>query len=282
MREWKALVLTFREPNYGLRVSPDLMRELLLMEDKNDAAKVIERYRQESRELLKDADFVFQAHVISYFVKDEPKMGPEHMVPLIETNIDWNTGEKKGSKFLSCMLRYETDTLMHGYAINIANLALNPKPEYEPVTFLMRPDRERGGHMETVGVLSRVHWLWFYVPVDEIKRNEDGKLMITAVEDSRSMINGHMNLPVPKDPQKTYSTALRSNPKLHGVEHIINEAAQGSYLVMSLMQAEEFFMRGERFSIPVQYVMEKSDAHGDPLSRVLREKVMISKTKQNA
>ncbi len=260
MREWKALVLTLDEQNFGLRISPDLARMLILEKSPEEAMR---KYKEMVVEAVGAAGYSFKADVISYFQKSVPKKGPEHAVPILESDIEWDTGRVSGI-YLFIMSRYEIDTYVKGQVVNIANLALSPNPEYEPVGFRLRYDAD--GTLRVIAGLSRSHWIPYQVPVELIEKTYDGLLKVTARPDTESVVYGHAAVFVTKNPGVAYSTILKLSPELHRLVHVQQEA----YLWILMTGARDYYRHGEVYDTPMAFVMEKTDLRSDPFSKPLR------------
>ncbi len=268
-REWKALALSLDEPNDGLRISPDLARALLVEKDPEEAVR---KYKKEAEELYRIANYSFKADVISYFKDGKPKRGPEHKVLLVESEIEWSTGEVKG-KYLFVMMRYEIDTEIRGYGANLINFALNPHPEYEPFGSSFRKEgneriepKDGTGQLQVVDDLSRVHWIPYRIPDGQVARTRDGKRKVTAMADTENVVRGHGNAFVPKDAEEAHAEALKRNPKLVEPEGM----AQGAFLFIGMGQAAEDYRKGESYDALETRIVMLETAKNDPLSRALR------------
>ncbi|MDE1874202.1 MAG: hypothetical protein KGI04_03740 [Candidatus Micrarchaeota archaeon] len=249
-REWKALVLTLDEANPGLRIGPDLARALLLGRDPDEAVR---QYKKETADAAKTANYIFKANVVSYFIDGVPKKGPEYFTPLLESEIDWDTGEVKG-KYLFVMLKYNVDTCVNGKFIRVANMTLNPNPEHEGFGFWMRYDDK--GVLKVVADASRLHWERYWIPDEQLKKTGRGERMVTAIADSDTVVLGHGNTFVTKSPLLAYFTVYKLNKDLHA------DIFRDGDLAMLLGGAEKWYNEGARYDIPEQVAMDatKNDA----------------------
>jgi hypothetical protein len=265
---WKVLTLTLAEPNPGLRLAPDLARALVL-EGSPDYA--VRKYKEEARRLGRKARISYRARSISYFRKDcTPKEGPEHFVPIVESEIDWRTGTVKG-KYLFYMLRYEKDTCINGKAGAVANrvLQLNPTPEYEGIGFRFALGEE--DRLTLAEIELRAHWVAIRVPAEMAERTSDGRIKVTAVPDSKRAIKGHMILVVLKDPEVCLSTIKSLNPQFELVAELRHPENAGSevYFFEELLKARYYYDYGHRYAVRGKLVMEESGPKTDPCSKSL-------------
>jgi hypothetical protein len=275
---WKVLTLTLAEPNPGLRLAPDLARALVL-EGSPDYA--VRKYREEVRRLSRKARISYRAHSISYFCKDgTPKEGPEHFVPVVESEIDWRTGAVKG-KYLFCMLRYEKDTCINGKTGAAANLMLrlNPTPEYEGIGFRFAVGEE--DELTLTEIELRAHWVAIRVPAEMAERTSDGRIKVTAVPDTKRMIKGHMVLVVLKDPEVGMNTIKMLNPQLELAAALRRPANAGSdiYFFEELPKAHYYYKYGHRYPVKGRLVMEESGPRTDPCSAPLIPRLSAANTK---
>ncbi len=262
-REWSALALTLDEAHPGLRIAPDLVRLLLVSENPEAAVR---KYKKEAEAAMDAAPFSFRASVVSSIEHGVARKGPEHIVPFVESEIDWGTGKIK-AKYLFLMARYETDTKVNGPVINVANLALNPVPEYEPLGAKLKV--EKLGRLRLVAALSRIHWIPYIVPVELIETTHSGKLKVTAMPDTNSVIYGHGFVFVTAHPESTYTTILELNPELHRWIH----ASQEAFLAIEMQQAPGWYKEGDRHDkMEIKMVLRKTPNMNEVLAKNLRLK----------
>ncbi len=260
-REWEALATSMKYPTPGLRISPDLMRSLILEDTPYWA---IDNYKKETASFTKDASaYVFKANVISYFKDGVPKKGPEHVVPFLESEIDWSSGAVI-SKFMFYMHRYNIDTEIGDVKVPVENLVVNPNPEYEP--FGIRMVKGGDGKWTATELHSRTHWICWWGTPENFERTEDGKIKVTAVEDSDVLVLGHGTLFVPKNSDRAYDAVEASCPDLKELEHIEYRVVLGA----EFREAREYFERGTDYSVPVQYFMLSTNPKGDPFLKPIR------------
>ncbi|MDE1855121.1 MAG: hypothetical protein KGH57_02255 [Candidatus Micrarchaeota archaeon] len=262
-KEWEALVLTLDQPRPGLRVAPDLARLLLTEENADDAMK---KYRKEAEKAVKAAQFSFKAKAISSIENGKERKGPEHFVPFVESDIDWETGSMRG-KYLFMMARYETDTQVNGKVLDFANLVLRPGPEYEPLGAKLRQDMV--GRLKLVAGLSRVHWIPYILPIELIETTHDGRLKVTCMPDTSTVIYGHGFVFVTSHPASAYETMLKLNPELHKLTHL----GQGEYLRIEMQQAGAWYKEGDKHErVPKTMVLQKVPNGNDALAGNLRQR----------
>ena len=259
-REWVALALTYREPNPGLRLAPDLARALILSDSPR---KAIEEYKNDVKLLQEAWPFDFKAKVISYFRDGKPKWGPEYITPLIESDIEWKSGEVRG-RYIFYMLRYEIDTDVAEIKDLPEGFILNPHPEHEPFGAMIVTDSR--GRMRAKHLYARTHWRVWHGPAEDFEETEDGKTKVTAVADSELLVLGHASLFVPKDAEKAYRDIEKMSPQLKELDNI----GYRFVLEVELPEAKKYYEEGERYDIPVRYVMEKTDPKSDALLKPLR------------
>jgi hypothetical protein len=246
-KEWKAVVLSLKEPNSGLRIAPDLARMLIL--DKNPE-KAVEDYKQKVKEISAVAKFSFKATVISCYYKDSPlKMGPDYLVPILESDIDFETGKANGW-YIIYMLRYGCDTcFVRGMGSDYFNRILekvgvvSPHPEFEPIGF--KVNREK----EVTAIIFRPHWVAVEVPGGVVAKTKRGKFKITAPKDGDvlggSAAWGHSNYPVIEsmNPTEVYDIIRKENSSL--------QKAGGAQvaLLSGLIGARENYNEGQEYDM---------------------------------
>ncbi len=287
-RLWTVLTLTLEEGNGGLRIAPDLARALITSQSPDYAVK---KYREEAKMLGRMARISFRADVTSYWREDgSAKKGPEHFVPLVESEIDWKTGIVRG-KYLFYMLRYEVDTTFNVFGGVLVNtmFRLRPTPEYEGVGFRFAVDGNERLVLEEADL--RAHFGAYRVPIEMAERTRERRIKVTAVPDNGHYTNGHANFLVLKDDPETLAKVVARYPQLankdikHALDVIIElnpqidflkhlnpkQAFQELELVMwgSPKRVKEFYERGERYDVRAKLVMdvcgERSRPCSDPL-----------------
>ena len=259
-REWAALALTLQEPNVGLRVSPNLVRSLILSEN---IKETLSDYKADLEMLREAWPFDFKAKVISYFKDGKPKWGPEHMVPIMDSDIDWKSGKERGW-FVFYMLRYEIDTDVAEIKDLPEGFLPNPNPEYEPFGAKLTVDWR--GRLRARELYSRTHWRVWHGPIEDFEQTEDGKTKVTGVADSDFLVLGHASLFVPKNVEKAYKDIEEMSPQLRELDNI----GYRFVLRIELPGAKEDYEIGEHYEIPLRYSMLKSNPKGDPLLKPLR------------
>lgn len=263
---WKMLTLTLEEANPGLRIAPDLARALIV---ENSPDYTVRKYKEETRELGRSAKISYRAHSISYFRADgTPKEGPEHFVPMLESEIDWNTGIVRG-KHLFYMLRYEKDTCVNSRTGAVVNplFRLNPTPEYEGVGFWFELGDENKLVMKEIELRS--HWIAIRFPKELAETTSDGRIKLTSVPDSKYLIKGHMMLVVMKDPEVAFSIIRKLNPQIDALylkTVIRNPASIGSeiYLWDELLRAGAYWKAGTRYAVRAKLIMAESGKNTEP------------------
>lgn len=266
---WKTPVLQLNEGNTGLRTAPKLVKMLVVYPDSEAAVK---DYNKELRKVEEATPFVFRGNVIDEFSENKVKKGPEYYVPLLEEEMDWDTGKVTGG-YIHYMLRYRHDISLVSTSSNrilkngakiLSEFVLRPKPEYEPISFRYVVDEN--GKIRVTHAITRDHWIVVTLPIEMVDKTEAGEYKVTAVSDESWMTNGHMPVFVTKNPLVAYATARKLNKELDTIEHVLQEA----FLLGALMKAHVYYDEGETYKMAKKSMMEESDQRSDPFAKRVR------------